>query len=228
MIKKLALIFALACMCACARYPASGTGVGGTRLSFSIKMAAALNPNYVYIVAFNPSRDINPTTQGPIAVVAPPWGNGFVAGTATYFVRWDPTQSPRYLLYNFTDSTMLNYVTVGSPVSYTDVPSGGTTLQFDLNLAQILPTGSTESDYPTLQMNILTMDRVPQGSFGGSKVWDALGDGTNITTANQWINLDLRTASLYTNSRFSNLEPTGDVADPALDIADFSVQITKP
>src|SRR5579871_6077291 len=89
----------------CAKYPTGSTGVTSKRVTFTMTVSGALNPNYVYIVALNPSTLLNPTTTGPIPVVAPPWGNGFVAGGCTYFVQWNPTQSPDYGIFQFTDST---------------------------------------------------------------------------------------------------------------------------
>ena len=86
----------------CAKYPSSSTGATSKRVSFTMTISGALNPNYVYIVALNPSTQLNPTTTGPIPVVAAPWGNGFVAGGCTYFVEWIPAQSPDYGIFKFT------------------------------------------------------------------------------------------------------------------------------
>lgn len=212
----------------CARYPAGGSIGSSKQLIFTLKTAGPINPNYVYIVALTPLTDPNPTTQGPIPVITAPWGNGFVAGGVTHFVRWDPTTSPRYLLYKFTDTGLLNFVTVGAPFLYDDLLSGGNQLRFSLTLSQLLPTGASEGDYATLQVNFLTMDRIPQGSFGGSKVWDALGDSSTVSGANQFINVNLRVAGVYNNIRYGGLEPTGDTADPALDLQDFSVEVRNP
>lgn len=223
---SLALLSAL--LFGCAKFPSGGGVNSGKRLTFILKVAGQINPNYVYLIAVNPSTEVNPTTQGPIPVVAAPWGNGFVAGNSTHFVRWDPTQSPRYLLYKFVDSALLNYSAIGTPISYVDVLSGGNQIQFDINLSQVLPTGTSEDAYATLQVNFLTMDNVPTGSFGGSKIWDALGDGTTVSGVNQFVNINLRTAGVYNNARFGNIEPANDTPTPDLDIIDWSVEVRNP
>ena len=213
----------------CAKYP---TGTGGTvakRVTFSMTIAGALNPSYVYIVALNPSDELNPTTVGPEPVIAPPWGNGFVSGGCTYFVQWNPTQTPAYGIFQFTDATLNNFVQTGSPITYIDVQSGGHTINFTLDLSQIAGSVDLANEYQSLQVNFLTMDKTPRGDSGGSKNWDALGDSNNPATINSYITIPLRTDGTYDNTFYGNLEPTGDVVsdgDPALDISDFSVTIS--
>jgi len=191
-------------------------------------IVGALNPNYVYIVALNPSTDLNPTTTGPVPVVAPPWGNGFVAGGCTYFVQWVPTQSPDYGIFQFTDSTLNNFVQTGIPVTYVDPQTGGHVLNFTLDLSQIAGSVDVANQYQSLQVNFLTMDRTPRGSSGGSKNWDALGDGNNPAQINDYITIPLRVDGTYNNAYYGGIEPVGDVVsdgDPALDISDFSIQV---
>lgn len=194
-------------------------------------VAGDLNPNYVYIIALNPSNQVNPTNTGPLPVVAPPWGNGFVAGTCGYFVEWTPGQLPTYTIYQFTDPLLNNYLAIGTPVTFTDVPaSGGHQLQFSIDLSQIAPDATTANGYQSLQMNLLTMDRVPRGS-GGSKNFDSIGDDRTPNGINQWLTIPLTTTGSYSNASYGVIEPTGDVisdGDPALDITDFSIQVTQP
>jgi len=207
----------------CARYPESGGGAGGKRLIFTLKLAADVNPNYVYIIALNPSTEVNPTVQGPIPVIAPPWGNGFVAGTATHFVRWDSFQSPRYQLYAFQNAQLIEFVPIGVPIDYVEVTPGSRQLKFTLELSQFAG-GNPPGDLKSLQVNFLTMNVVPQGS-GGDKVWDALGDGRTPGGINEYIKIPLTGSGLYDNARFLNFEPNGDVVDPALDIVDWSIEV---
>lgn len=206
----------------CARYPSSGIGSTGKRLTVTLTTASEINPNYVYIVAFRPSTDENPTTQGPIPVIAPPWGNGFVGGTATHFVRWDGFQSPRYQIYAFQSGNLLEYFPVGIPVNYVDVTSSSRQIKFEIDLSQI--SGSlTPADIKSVQVNFLTMNVVPQGS-GGDKVWDALGDGRIPSQINDYVLIPMR-AGVYNNASFQNREPSGDVIDPTLDIVDWQIEI---
>ncbi len=217
-----ALLVAIA-VCGCARFPSGGGGARTTRLIFTFTLAQAVNQNFVYIVALRPSTEDSPTTQGPIPVIAPPWGNGFVAGNCTHFVRWDVTQAPDYLLYAFQDPDLLNYIAVGIPVSYHLMEPGDRTFRFELDLTQIVPEAMVDN-YKSIQINFLTMDNVPQGQ-GGSKIWDALGDGRTPGGINQYITLPLKVSGFYDNARFQDLEPNGDCVDPSLDMIDWSVEI---
>lgn len=210
-------------VCACARFPDTGGGQSGKRLIFTFEMAAEINPNYVYIVALNPSVEVNPTVTGPIPVIAPPWGNGFVAGNATHFVRWDSFQSPRYQIYAFQNPNLLEYLAIGIPINYVEVPPGGRQLKFEIEVSQIAG-GTQPEDLKSLQVNILTMNVVPQGT-GGDKVWDALGDGRLPSGVNEYIRIPLTGVGVYDNARFLNLEPENDVIDPALDIVDFQIEV---
>jgi hypothetical protein len=213
----------------CAKYPTGTNGQTAKQVTFTMTVVGGLNPNYVYIVALNPSVELNPTSVGPEPVIAPPWGNGFVSGGCTYFIQWNPTQTPDYGIFEFTDATLNNFIQVGVPITYVDPQSGGHTIQFTIDLSQIAQNVDTANQYQSLQVNFLTMDKTPRGSTGGSKNWDALGDSNNPATINDYITIPLRTDGTYNNAYFGNIEPTGDVVtdgDPALDISDFSVQVS--
>lgn len=216
--------FMAASIVGCAKFPSGGGGTGGKRLVFSVTLDREINSNFVYIVAIRPSTDSNPPEQGPIPVIAPPWGNGFVAGTNRYFVRYDPTQSPRYQIYQFQDANYLNYVPIGVPINFVDPNPGDRVLRFELDLNQLALTQTEADSYQSIQVNLLTMDTVPQGSTG-SKKWDALGDGRLPSEINTPITISVRTGGTYSNTTFSNLEPRGDVVDPDLDIVDWQIEV---
>lgn len=182
-----------------------------------------MNPNYVYIVALNPSTEDNPTTQGPIPVIAPPWGNGFVAGQARYFVGYNFLIPGQFNLYRFVDANLNEYEFAGIPVVFEEVTPGTNRLRFELTLGQLASSAAEAATYRSLQINFLTMDRVPQS--GSAKSWDALGDGRLPSEINSPITVSLRFSRTYTNATFFNLEPRGDVADPDLDIVDFIVEV---
>lgn len=225
-----AAVLAALVLVGCAKQPATGIA-GTTRVIFTLKVDGRLRDGsapedagvpYIYMVALRLSELDNPTDQGPIPVIAPPWGNGFVAGQATHFVWWDPTAANPYTVYRFQDALLNNYVAIGLPVNSVSVPSGGNTLQFELSLDQlqgVLPSGSAPR---SLQVNFLTMDRL--GTTQGSKLWDALGDG-RTAQVNQPITIPLRTSGLYNNERAGQIEPRGDQPNPDLDIVDWSVQV---
>lgn len=212
-------------MSGCAKVPEGGSGAAGTRLAFTLRVAREIRPGYIYMVALRPSVDLNPIEQGPIPVIAPPWANGFVAGTVTHFVMWANTQSPRYLLYQFRPGTnLIEYFAIGAPVNYVDVNPGEKVLRFEVDLSQLAPDAATAATYQSIQVNFLTMDRIPQGS-GGTKNWDALGNSALPGEVNSPITIPLRSSGTYDNARFNDLEVPGDVSDPDLDITDFSVEV---
>ncbi len=217
----------------CAKFPGT-TAAQNTRLIFTMTVAGRIKNaqdtpvSYVYIVAVNPSLDANPTETGPEPVVAPPWGNGFVAGHATHFVRYDIGQSPHYLVYKFTNPDMTAWGATGSPVLSTEPGPQGATLQFEIDLSQIAPNGVNPQDLQSVQVNFLTMDRVPQGNDSGQKFWDALGNGFDPNSVNDYVRIPLNVSRTYTNADFQNLEPANDVPDPDLDIVAWSVEVRKP
>lgn len=216
-------LFCLVAASACAKFPDQNAAAGTKRLTFTFTMDQAINPNFVYIVALRPSTDVNPTDQGPIPVIQPPWGNGFVAGNCTYFMLWNPSNSPAFGLYQFIDANLINYQLIGTPVVTQPVQSGDRGMRFDIDLSQL--GGQTLSDtYKSIQINFLTMDRIPTGG-AGSKTWDALGDNRLPSQINSPISIDLRTSGTYNNAFFLNLEPQGDTPDPTIDIIDFSVEV---
>jgi len=209
----------------CAKFPSGGPGVQTKRLVIRMTVAGRLREGYVYVVAFRPSNDLNPTTQGPIPVISAPWGNGFVAGNCTHFLRWDPLGSPQYSLFAFRDALLNEWFLLGSPLNFVEVPPNGRTLQFEIDLTQIAPTPADALLYQSVQINFLTMDRVPQGTSGGSKSWDALGNSGIPSEINTPVTIPLLTTGIYDNARFFNLEPSGDNPDPDLDIVDWSVEV---
>lgn len=221
--KATSLLTCALALAGCAKYPSGGSTSQGTRLIFTFTLAEVPNPNFVYLVAVRPSVELSPITQGPIPVIAPPWGNGFVAGNATHFVRWDVAQAPDYLLYKFQDVDLLNYLAIGVPVTYHLLQPGDKTIRFEILLNQLVPAVDA-SQYQSIQVNFFTMDNVPQGS-GGSKVWDALGDSQLPSGVNQYVTIPIKLSGIYDNQRFQDLEPPNDVADPSLDIIDWSVEV---
>lgn len=216
----------------CAKFPANG-GAYNTHLIVRmtvdghIKNGPGEQTQYVYIVAFNPSVDLYPTGPGPEPVIAPPWGNGFVAGGVTHFVRYDSQQFAPYVVYKFTSQDLLAWGATGVPVNSLD-PNQGPTIQFEIDLSQITPDGLTPDQLQSVQVNFLTMDRVPQGNDTGTKFWDALGDGHDPNSINDYVRIPLNVSATYDNAYFQDLEPSGDTPDPDLDIVNWSVEVRKP
>ncbi|MEJ5170274.1 MAG: hypothetical protein WHU10_04740 [Fimbriimonadales bacterium] len=208
----------------CAKVPSVGGEVRTRRVIVTLTFQGPVRGDFVYLVGIRPSDEANPTTTGPIPVVAPPWGNGFVTGNCTHFVRWDPTQSPTYTLYRFQNESLTAWFEVGAPINYVEPGSEGRTLRFELDVSQLAPTPRDAEGFVSLQLNFFSQDRVPQGSSGG-KAWDALGNSRLPSEINQYLTIDLRRNGLYTNDRAGGLEPSNDVADPSLDLVDWSVEV---
>lgn len=236
--KGSAIAACAAIACGCAKFPAGGETLN-THLIFRMKVAGHIKngptetgSNYIYIVAVNPSLDLNPTTQGPVPVIAPPWGNGFVAGNATHFIRYDYVQPFPYSVYKFANQDMIAYGLTGTPVATVNPGPEGDTLQFEVDLSQITPTGLQPADLQSVQVNFLTMDRIPQGNDTGSKIWDGLGDSRNVSTVSFWVTIPLNTSRIYSNADLTppEQEPSGDLSpnDPDLDIIDWSVEVRRP
>jgi hypothetical protein len=232
--KKVLALLVVVALVGCAKFPKNGSGALTKRLTFTMTVAGEINPNFIYIIALRPSNDVNPTTDGPKPVVGPPWGNGFVSGNATYFVRWDPLTSPAYILYKFQPGTdtgdpnnadLTQFAQVGTPIAFQDVPNGGRTIQFELDLSQIADSVDAANLFQSLQVNFLTMDKAPTGTTPVNKALDAIGDSRLPSQINDWLTIPLRTTGVFDNNHFSQIEPTGDVQDPDLDISDFSIEV---
>lgn len=209
----------------CAKFPETGTGATATRVVFTLQFDREINRNYVYVVAINPSTADSPTVQGPIPVIAPPWGNGFVAGNATHFVGFNFLIPGQFNIYRFRDAVLNNYEFVGVPVTTEDVLPGSNRLRFEINVAQIAQSQAEAESFRSLQVNLLSMDRVPQSGTG--KVWDALGDGRLPSQINSPVVISLRASRIYTNASFFDLEPRSDAADPDLDLVDFTIEVRR-
>lgn len=211
----------------CAKFPDNGGAASDRRLIFTMTVAREINPNFVYIVALNPSVDPNPTVEGPIPVVGPPWGNGFVAGNVKLFVRWDPLTSPNFIIYRFRDQELIEFFQIGVPVNYEDVPDGGKTLRFELDLDQIADSTDQAPLLQSVQVNFLTMDKVPTGTTPVTKFFDSLGDTRLPSEIDDWVLIPLRTTGVYDDTRFGGIEPENDVQDPDLDITYWSVEVRE-
>ena len=222
----------------CAKFPEGGAAENDTRILFSMTVAGEVRSDYVYIVALRASEDANPQGRGPQPVVTYPSANGFVAGGATHFVRWDPLQSRAYVLYRFTDPStgegtdgnidgLTAWREVGIPITQTDVAvPGGRTIAFELSTRQLADTVASAGALQALQVNFLTANRIAAQS-GSGRVYDGLGDTRTVAGVNQTILVLLNTSNTYSDSRSNDLEPEGDTTDPDLDIVDWTIEVRR-
>jgi hypothetical protein len=216
----------LAFVFGCAKFPEGGGGVFTKRFRFVIRLAAPVNPNYVYIFAINDADDITGEHGGPLPVIAPPWGNGFVAGKATHFIRYDGFQpNGGYAVFKFVDQTLLTYFQTGIPISFTTPGPDDNFLEFEIDATQLRPNPNDALQIRALQINLLTMDRViTDPNDHGPKHWDALGDSRDPGSSEDYITIDTTGPRIYRNSDMQN-EPEGDVDDPSLDIVDWTIEV---
>lgn len=225
MLRFLIAFLALCLAAGCARSPEGGGGVFTKRIRVWIRLAAPVNPDYIYIVAFNDAND--PTgVAGPQPVIAPPWGNGFVAGAATHFVRYDGfLPNGGYGVFRFTDPSLLTWFQTGIPVAFVTPGPNDNLLEFEIDATQLRPDQAQALQLLYLQVNLLTMDIAPSDpNYPGPKFWDALGDSRLPGSINDYITIDLSTSRFYRNSELQ-IEPEGDTPDPSLDIVDWFIEI---
>ncbi|MBS1704424.1 MAG: hypothetical protein JST40_01010 [Armatimonadetes bacterium] len=230
--KWLALACSAILLTGCARLPKNTVDLSSTRIHFKFKVDGRIRTGseqggsgqaYIYMVALRLSEEENPTDTGPIPIIGPPWGNGFVGGNATHFVQWDPAQANEFTIYKFINSDLLQWQTLGYPVAFQPVVQGTSWIEFEVALSQLEPDATQAAKIRSVQVNFLTMDSAPQ--TGNSKLWDALGDGRLPSEINQYLVIPLRANGLYTNQRAGGIEPVGDQIDPDLDMSDWSVEV---
>lgn len=242
MARSLARVFLSAVLllsAGCAKVPSSvNAGLGG-QLLVTMTVNGAINPDMYYFVVFNTSND--PTgTVGPVPVIAPPWGNGFIAGAATQFVEFHRSlPGDGYAVYNFLSGTSLQqYTALGVPTQDTPITTGSKTLQFTIPLSFLQTSAIPTANIHNIQVNFLATDRLPTNPTDTSpKLFDALGDPT-VGQLNDYITISTDQATTYDNST-RNIEPQGDVqqttgsggyipaTEPDLDIVGWSVQIVR-
>ncbi len=226
----------------CAKSPSTPGSAVGTQIVVSMTVRGVIRPDYFYYVLFSNSADSS-GTSGPIPVVAPPYGNGFAAGTFTHFVVVNGAQSSGgggsaapvgYGVFAVTPgSNLRSFTALPSPVQ---TATGTSTIQFRIPLSELATTAVPAAGIRYLQINFVNTNTVPvDPNYTGLKLFDALGDGTQPGGINDYISLDVSKAATYKNSD-KNLEGPNDVVqvgngtfqvvnEPDLDIVDWQVQV---
>lgn len=230
----------------CAKYPSGGTSTG-PQLVVTMTVAGTINPNDYYFVIFDVSNDAH-GTNGPVPVIAPPWGNGFCASQfapnstnpgATSFVEYTASNPANgYLIENFNNSSLLSYSEAGVPVQSTaPTGEGANTLQFTVLLSQLATASIPANDIQYIQINAITTNVLPQNPNDTTvqKDFDALG---NTLPGSGQLN-DYITIPTTQAQQFQQTDPTGDVElcnnsggyspvnIPALDITSLTVQVVN-
>lgn len=222
----LAVATGLLLLTSCAKFPVGGSSDFTKRLVFIMTVAEKIRTDfegfpYIYIFALRLSTDSNPIDDGPLPVVRP-GGNGFVAGNCTHFILWNPLAFPEYQIFKFLDEELNQFVQTGIPINYVQIEDGDNTLQFEIDMSQLVPAGVVDS-IKSIQVNFLTMNNT--NTTGGPRMWDALGNSRFPGEINSYFTFRLDFSDLFTNQNTGNNEPPGDVDDPDLDIVDWSIEL---
>lgn len=252
----LASLAALLALAGCAKFPSDGS-TDFTRLNFRFTVDGRVNPNYQYFVAIRliTADQTDTQTNGPIPVVSTGSKNGFVEGSPTHYVQYDPAGSiEAYTIHRFlpkteapddSDTNPINLGAqeiVGQPLSGTDPNLQGNDpqlFQFELSLQDLCRNAAgaqlvNPSSVVAIQFNILTMNRTAlNGGDIGSRVIDALGNQHSGTTFNNWKQVPLTTSRTYTNGEQSPIDQ--ETADdtyngtlPDIDLTDWSLEVRTP
>lgn len=232
----------------CAKYPPGGASGTGPELVISMTTNAPIDPNSYYFVVFDVSNDPH-GTNGPVPVIAVPWGNGFATS------QYPPASTPGnpgatsfmeyygagigYVLYKYTNN--LQYQEIGVPPQST-APNGGNTLQFSVLLSQLATPSIPASQIKYIQVNFITTNILPQNPEDTSvtKYFDALGNSLpGSGQLNDYITIPTTQATIY-NNQTNPIEPSGDVEQvngsggyfnvqnqEQLDITNWSVQVVN-
>lgn len=230
----------LTLLTSCAKVPpVTGDVPKLLRVTFALRGEVQTNETglpYYYFVTIN--RTDNPTDNGPVPVVSVPWGNGFAAANSATgqgfvgFVAFN-YRGPGFQVFSCESNGVLNnpvngiFTPLGVPFQSTPVSRGSKVLSFQVDL-NTLPNKTARY----VQLNIIATNNVPQGAEDAPKLWDALGDGSQTGSLNQFITLDTLQNQLKRNSD-DRREPTqNDVRDhvaalvdePNLDIVDWEIE----
>lgn len=222
----------------CARAPASGTS--GVRLIVTLRFAHGISDtdqgNYHYFFLIRSANEQVPT-NGPIPIVAPPYGNGFATGQTngtgatagfTDFVEWSRAQpaptTSGYELYHLSGgingdpNNAAAFIARGEPDAAVP-PNGSNQLQFELNVGRLQPlqgepdpNNGQQARY--LQVNVVATTTIPQNpnSPDPNKFVDAFGDQhTGSGSFNSFITVD---AAQVGRTYFSSPTPGDPTYEP--------------
>ncbi len=209
----------------CAKAPGGSDGatspVSGPQLFVTMTVKGTINPNYYYYVLFNINDTPGPggtSLTGPVPVVAPPYGNGFAAGAFTNYVQFHGTNGGTGFGYYAISADLLTPSYRGSTGYLIQSSVSGSTISFQIPLAQVVPLGSnlTVDSINQLEVNFVTTNVV--NVIGDSLTTPKYFDALNLpTSTGSFVDLNVRSAGgavqqgLY-NDATTNNEGELDVA----------------
>lgn len=181
-----------ATLCAgCARTPAGVTPGQQTLVTFEVQVAGSVSvdPNAYYYIVIDTDND---PTDGPVPVVARPWGNGYAAGSYTHYILYRPGAGFR--VFQSADENHTENTYIGPPlqagVGTTNRPSDTLIIQIDRSqIATVNP------DVRALDVNVIATDRVPLDPQEVTpKTVDGLGG-----SGNEFVTIPLTFTTTYAN-----------------------------
>jgi hypothetical protein len=208
----------------CARSPGGAHVQPLRQLILQLTVAGRIQPNLFYFLALDVTGN---QSKGPLPVVGPPWGNGFVTGEVTHFVRIQGGQAEVFQIVPNTN--LLQFVSLGRPFD-AQLPPGSNTATVTLDLDTIVPPATAPAN---ININMIATDIVPlDPQFPGPKLVDAFGP-----TGNQFVTIPIFSSRVFTNRDFPTpLEPANDVLRapslttvdaPDLDIVDWRIEVLR-
>ena len=200
-------------MAGCARMPSQPSATFPThRLTVNMVLGAPVNPAYHYFVAIDDDTD---TLRGPVPLIATP--STPIPPLGVPIIIFDTDRPPRYYCWLTANafSQYRNSVFIGPPYQGR-VSDDGKTITYVLNLDQV-----TSQD--RAQLNLITADRlIPPNDPLAPIVYDGLGPSGNSFLSG----LPLNVNGIYSNATATVPEHAGDCPIAALDIVDWSVEVS--
>ncbi len=205
-------------------------------------VSGQIDPANFYYVVINANANGAAGQPGPVPVISAPWGNGFVAGTATHFIEFNGAlPGDGYAVYGFVPGTNLQqFAALSAPIQDTP-PGGSSTLEFRIPLSELATSAVPTASIQSLQINFINtnfIDVNPNDVTPPSpKYFDALGNTLVQSQINDYISLPTAQDATYDDAVIQD-EAEGDTVQavgggvsvpseqPNLDIKDWSVQIT--
>lgn len=227
----------------CARAPAHFTN--GPRMVVTLRFDGPVNPDYYYYFLLRNGGDAD-AMNGPIPVVAPPYGNGFATGlnsNGAGFTDFVLHNGTGYRLYHVLGGINghLNegaFLWRGQPIVIPTTDSHVLIFEIDL-VNQLKPEDGEPQSFDILRARYLQIDVVATTtrpvnaqSHDDDKAVDAFGDQSVIGSGsfNTFLSVDTTQNRTYISQEQGIYEPQGDPypdnRDPSIDLVSWRIEIT--
>jgi hypothetical protein len=226
-VQRVLCIVVIPLLAGCARTPSGVSAMPPRQLVLQLTVAGRIQPNLQYYFAMDFEVD---QSKGPVAVVGPPWGNGWGTGAITHYVVVRGNQAQ--VFHIVPNSNLLKTESLGRPFDFRPpLPSAPGQVTVTLDTDTLVPPST---QLATFNYNIIATDITPlDPQFPGPKLVDAFG-----ATGTQFVTISLTQNRVFANTDLDPpIERQGDVFQaplltPAtgatdLDIVDWSVAVRR-